>query len=324
MWAPATIGHWSLIWITIGLMKLRGVFPPIPTPFADDLVDHLALAANVKQWMRTRLAGIVALGSNGEAPLLEDREAEAIIATVREGVPADRTLIVGTGRESTAATIAATRRAAELGVDLVLVRTPSFFKNVMTSDVFVGHYTAVADAAPVPVLLYNVTIYTGVNMHPDAVARLAEHPNIVGIKESGGDMAQVADYVSRTSSEFSVLAGSATTVFAALCLGASGAVLALSAVVPDLCVELYELVQQRRFDEARALQQRLMPLARLLGSLHGVPGLKHALDQVGFRGGPVRAPLAPLPAEAGRQILHQLAALGAVARSQASLPLRAS
>lgn len=295
-------------------MKLRGVLPPIPTPFADQGIDRAALAANVRQWMTTRLSGIVALGSNGEAPLLDEREADAVIATVRDAVPRDRLFIVGTGRESTVATIAATRRAAELGADTVLVRTPSFFKNVMTSEAFVRHYTAVADAAPVPVLLYNVTMYTGVNLLPDAVIRLADHPNIAGMKESGGDIAQIAECVSRTPDRFRVLAGSAVTLFPALCVGASGAVLALSAVLPDLCVELYDLAQQARYDEARALQQRLTPLARLLGSAHGIAGLKYALDQIGYRGGPPRAPLLPLSAEASRQISEQLAALGALAR----------
>ena len=295
-------------------MKLRGVFPPIPTPFVDDGIDHASLAANVKQWMATRLSGVVALGSNGEAPLVDERESDAVIATVRGAMPRDRLFIVGTGRESTAATIVATRRAAQLGADLVLVRTPSFFKNVMTSDAFVRHYTAVADAAPVPVLLYNVTMYTGVNLLPDAVVRLADHPNIIGMKESGGDIAQISDCVSRTPNRFNVLAGSAVTVFAALCVGAAGAVLALSAVLPDLCVELYDLVQRSRYDEARALQQRLTPLARLLGSAHGIAGLKYALDQIGYRGGPPRAPLLPLSAEAARQISEQLAELGVLVR----------
>lgn len=295
-------------------MNLRGVFPPIPTPFTHEGIDHAALTANVKQWMATRLSGIVALGSNGEAPLLDERESDALIATVREAVPRDRLFIVGTGRESTGATIAATRHAAELGADLALVRTPSFFKNVMTSDAFVRHYTAVADAAPVPVLLYNVTMYTGVNLLPDAVFHLADHPNIAGMKESGGDIAQIAECVSRTPDRFKVLVGSAVTLFPALCVGASGAVLALSAVLPDLCVELYGLVQQSRYDEARTLQQRLTPLARLLGSAHGIAGLKYALDQMGYRGGPPRAPLLPLSAEAARQISEQLAALGVLAR----------
>jgi 4-hydroxy-2-oxoglutarate aldolase len=288
-------------------MDVRGVFPPIPTPFTDDGVDRRALASNVSKWMRTRLSGIVVLGSNGEAPLLEDREADAAIEAVRDVVPSERTLIAGTGRESTAATIAATERAARLGADAVLVRTPSFFKNVMNTDALVRHYTAVGDASPVPVLLYNVTMYTGVNMLPDAVARLAEHPNIIGMKESGGDVAQLGEFVSRTPRDFQVLGGSATTFFAALSVGASGGVLALSAVLPDLCVQLYELVQDRAYDQARALQQRLTGLARLLGAVHGISGLKFALDQMGYIGGPARAPLGPLSTEAQRQIKEQLA-----------------
>src|SRR5512145_539948 len=205
---------------TMTAMDVHGVFPPIPTPFTDEGIDRRALASNVSKWMQTKLSGIVVLGSNGEAPLLEDHEADVAIATVREAVPGGRLLIAGTGRESTAATITATQRAARLGVDAVLVRTPSFFKNVMNTDALVRHYTAVSDVSAVPVLLYNVTMYTGVNMLPDAVARLAEHPNIIGVKESGGDVAQLGEFVSRTPKDFRVLGGSATTFFAALSVGA--------------------------------------------------------------------------------------------------------
>jgi 4-hydroxy-2-oxoglutarate aldolase len=283
-------------------VNLQGVLPPIPTPFVDDNIDRRALASNVRRWMETGLSGVVVLGSNGEAPLLDDEEADAVIATVREAVPGDRTFLAGTGRESTRATIAACRRAADLGADAVLVRTPAFFKNVMTSAALVRHYTAVADASPRPVLLYNVTMFTGINMQPDAVVRLAEHPNIVGIKESGGDVAQVAQLVSATPPGFCVFGGSATTFFAALTVGVSGGVLALSAVLPDACVQLYELVKQNRIDEARVLQQRLVPLARLLGAVHGVAGLKFALDQVGYVGGLPRAPLRVLAPEGRRDI----------------------
>ena len=298
-------------------MDVHGVFPPIPTPFTDQGIDRRALASNVSKWMQTKLSGIVVLGSNGEAPLLEDHEADVAIAAVREAVPSGRLLIAGTGRESTAATITATQRAAKLGADAVLVRTPSFFKNVMNTDALVRHYTAVSDVSPVPVLLYNVTMYTGVNMLPDAVARLAEHPNIIGIKESGGDVAQLGEFVSRTPEDFRVLGGSATTFFAALSVGASGGVLALSAVLPDQCVQLYELVQQRLFDQARALQQRLTALARLLGAVHGISGLKFALDQVGYIGGPSRAPLGPLSPDAQRHIKEQLALIEQAAGSAA-------
>lgn len=294
-------------------VNLSGVFPPIPTPFSNDTVDHGALGANVDRWMRTRLAGLVVLGSNGEAPLLEDAEADAIIETVRPRVPRDRTLIGGVGRESTAATIAAAKRASALGVDVVLVRTPAFFRNVMTSDAFVRHYTAVADASPVPVLLYNVTTYTGVNLLPDAVERLAQHPNIIGMKESNSDLPQLSETIARTPDDFIVLCGSAMTFFASLSAGADGGVLAISAVLPDLCVDILDLVHKQRHAEALALQRRIAPLGHLLGALHGVAGLKYALDQIGYAGGPTRPPLGSVPRDAQRQIREQLAALGCVA-----------
>lgn len=294
-------------------MTLNGIFTPIPTPFlTDGQLDERALRANVERWMRTPLAGLVVLGSNGEAVLLEDDEADRAIALVRDGVPRERVLIAGTGRESTAATIDATTRAVRAGVDAVLVRTPSFFKAQMTTDAFVAHYRAVAEASPVPVLLYNVTMYTGVNMLPDAAARLAEHPNIVGIKESGNDIAQIAEFVNRTPARFSVLAGSAVTFYASLSVGVTGAVLALAAVVPEQCVRLYDLVQGGRHAEAAALQHQLVPLARSVGSVHGVPGLKAALDLIGYAGGPPRPPLLPAPPAAVATIREQLNALQAI------------
>jgi 4-hydroxy-2-oxoglutarate aldolase len=294
-------------------VNLEGVFPPIPTPFHNESVDHKSLAGNVARWMRTRLAGLVVLGSNGEAPLLDDAESDAVIETVRVNTLRDRTLIGGVGRESTAATIAAAKRAARIGVDVVLVRTPSFYKNVMTSDAFVRYYTAVADASPVPVLLYNVSMFTGVNLLPDASERLASHPNIIGMKESNADLVQLADTIARTPDEFIVLAGSAPTFYHALCAGADGAVLAVAGVVPDMCVDLFELVRRQRHADALALQRRITPLGRLLGPMHGVAGLKYALDQTGYVGGPTRAPLGTLAPDAQRQIREQLAALGTLA-----------
>jgi len=286
---------------------LRGVFPPIPTTFSGDAVDHRALANNIEKWMATRLAGLVVLGSNGEAPLLEDDEADAVLTTARRHIPSNRTMIAGTGRESTAATIAATRRAAALGADFALVRTPSYFKNVMTSDAFVRHFTAVADASPVPILLYNVTVYTGVNLLPDAAERLAGHGNIAGMKESTSDVQQIAELVARTPAGFVILAGSATTFFASVSAGASGAVLALAAVLPDICVDIFELVNRQRHLDALVLQRKITPLAKLLGALHGVAGLKYALDQVGYAGGAPRPPLGAIPPDAQKKIRDEIA-----------------
>ena len=292
------------------MKPFAGIYTPIATPFRDDgAVDARALAANVTRWMTTPLTGLVVLGSNGEASSLEDDEADRVIEIVRGGVPSSRSLIAGTGRESTRATIAATRRAASAGVDAALVRTPSFFKPQMTSEAFVRHFTDVADNSPIPVLLYNVTLYTGVNMLPDAVERLAVHPNIVGIKESGGDIGQIAEYVARTPDDFTVLAGSATTLVHAFAAGCDGAILALASLVPDECVRMLTLVREQRLNEARALQRRLMPLARSVGSTYGVPGLKAALELIGYAGGPPRPPLRAVSPETIDIIRGQIAAL---------------
>lgn len=277
------------------MKQFTGVFTPIVTPFrSDDTLDEQGLRRNVARWMATPLTGLVVLGSNGEAPQLDEDEADRVIDTVRAEMPRNRPMIVGTGRESTKASIAATRRAAKAGADAALVRTPAFFKSQMTSDVFVRHYLDVAEASPIPVLLYNVTMYTGVNLLPDAVAKLATHPNIAGMKESGSDLVQIADYIARTSDDFTVLAGSAATLFPALCVGCDGAILALAALAPDACVTMRTLVHEGRTEEARALQSRLMPLARAIGGGHGVPGLKAALDLLGYAGGPPRPPLRPV------------------------------
>jgi 4-hydroxy-2-oxoglutarate aldolase len=197
-------------------------------------------------------------------------------------------------------------------VDAVLVRTPSFFKGQMTTDILVQHYSDVADASPVPVLLYNVTMFTGVNMQPDAVERLSAHPNIVGIKESGSDIGQIAEYVARTPDSFTVLAGSATTLYHALCAGCDGAVLALAMLLPDECVRLRELVAAGRLDDARALQRQLVPIAKSVGTAFGVAALKAALDVRGYEGGMPRPPLRPAPQVVIDTVTRQLNELAAL------------
>lgn len=245
------------------------------------------------------MRGVVALGSNGEAPLLDEAESDAVIAAARDAVPRDRLLLAGTGRESTRATVQASRRAAALGADAVLVRTPAYFKPRMTRDAFVAHYTAVAEACPVPVLLYNYPAVTGLTFTPDTVGALARHPNIVGIKETSTDAAQIAAYVDVTRSEdFAVLAGSAPGFYAALCLGARGAILAAACIVPRACVALYDAFERGAHEEARDLQRRMLPIAAAVTSGFGVPGLKAALDLTGFVGGPPRPPLSAAAPEA--------------------------
>lgn len=287
-----------------------GIYTPMATPFAaDGGLDPSALARNIETYLDSPLTGLVVLGSNGEAAQLNDEEADLAIKTAREAMPRGRPLLAGTGRESTVATIAATMRAADLGVDAVMVRTPSFYKGQMTTDAFVRHYSEVADRSPVPVFLYNVTIYTGVNLLPDAVATLSRHQNIVGIKETNSEMVQFGEHLSKAEDGFTVLAGSAATYYSALALGAHGAVLAVAGVAPKMCVDIFTAVREGHYQEARQLHRKLAPLAKLVGTQYGVPGLKAALDLCGYVGGAPRPPLQPVPPSAIDQIREQLASL---------------
>ena len=292
-------------------MNLAGVFPPIATPFDDrGTVDADAIRANVPRWLDAGVRGIVALGSNGEAPLLDEREADAVVAAARDVVPRDRLLIAGTGRESTRATISASRRAADLGADAVLVRTPSYFKSRMTPDAFVAHYTALAEAMSIPVLLYNYPAVTGLTLTADTVGRLAQHPNIIGIKETTTDAAQIAAYVDAArGQDFAVIAGSAPGFYAAMCLGARGAILAAACIVPRACVALFDAWARGAHGEARELQRRILPIAVAVTSSYGVPGLKAALDLSGYIGRLPRLPLQPASSGAIADIQQALAGL---------------
>jgi 4-hydroxy-2-oxoglutarate aldolase len=295
-------------------VQLAGIYAPVPTPFdGRGDVDRRRFTRAVERWGRSPLTGLVVLGSNGEAPFLDETESDVVIGTARDAVPAGRPLIAGTGRESTRATIDATRRAAASGADAALVRTPSFFKAQMTSDVFIRHYTAVADASPIPILLYNFTAVTGVTLPAVAVAELARHANIIGVKESGGDEARMRELVSAAPPPFALLAGSATTFYAALRAGATGGVLALSAILPDACTRLLQLAREGKHEEARALQARIGPLAQLVGSTFGVAGVKAALDLAGYDIGDPRPPLVPVPAAARTAIKELLATFEEVA-----------
>ncbi len=294
-------------------MTIRGVLAPIPTPFTDDeAIDLAAWGANIDRWMDTPLLGLVVLGSTGEAPFIDDDEADRLIREARGRVPRDRLLIAGTGRQSTRAAIAASRRAADAGADAVLVRTPSYFKKQLTTAAFVRHYAAVADASPVPVILYNFSALTGVTLPVEAVAELVDHPNIVGLKESGPDMGYVGDLIGVARDGFNVLVGSAPTFYASLALGVSGGILALACAIPDACVRIYEHAAAGRHEEARALQRQVIPLARLVTSLHGIPGLKAALGELGYVGGRPRRPLEPIGADAAAAIRRQIEQLAAV------------
>lgn len=284
-------------------MLLSGIFPPVPTPFVPTSgeVDLDAVRTQVRRLSASALTGVLVLGSNAEAGLLDEQEAESIVATAREELPTDRVLLVGTGRESTRATIAACGRAASLGASAVLVRPPSFFKNQMTPEALTAHYRAVADVSPVPVLLYNVPGMAGFSLSLSTVEALAAHPNVVGIKETSSDLERHSQFAA-LGDRFSVLSGWAPVAYPAWMTGARGAIIAVANVLPDACLSLWEHYRAGRHADALALHRRLLPLARLVSSVHGVAGLKTALDLMGYPGGPVRSPLLPLSPTAAEQV----------------------
>jgi 4-hydroxy-2-oxoglutarate aldolase len=293
--------------------RLSGVFPPIPTVFdaASGDVDARAMASNVRRWMETPLSGVLALGSNGEAALLSEDECDRVVGAVRDAVPSDRVLIAGTGRESTRAAVAACARAARGGADVVLVRAPSFFRAQMTPAALAAHYTAIADASPVPVMLYNLPGMTGFSFTLALVESLAAHPNIIGIKETSADLDRLGQFAAVRPERFAVLSGWAPVLYPALCAGAVGGILAVANVLPDACVAIVEHVRAGRHADALNLQRRLVRVAQLVSTVHGVAGLKAALDLLGWHGGSVRAPLQPIAPAARDEIAAELSSVRA-------------
>jgi len=276
-------------------MKLHGIFPPLTTPFNHDgslALDHLR--QNIARYNRTRLAGYVVIGSTGESVLLSRDEIERIWDAAREAASPDKLLIAGTGTDSTKETIARTNRAAALGYKVALVKTPYYYKPQMTPNAIAEHYLRVADAAVIPLLIYSVPQFTGVAVEAPLVARLARHSNIIGIKESSGNVQRVSEIISATPSEFQTLVGSASTLYVSLAAGAVGGILGLACVLPELCVELWQLARAGDAESALALQRRLLDPARIIVSELGIPGVKYAMDRVGYFGGPARRPFLPL------------------------------
>jgi 4-hydroxy-2-oxoglutarate aldolase len=276
-------------------MDLHGIFPPLVTPFREDgSVDATAFEANLESYAAEDLSGYLVLGSNGEASSLEEDEKLALVRSARAR-SRGRTLLVGTGVESTRGTIVLTRRMADLGADAALVLTPHYYRSQMTIDALRAHFAAVADASPIPVLLYSVPQFTGIPFQPSLAAALAAHPRIGGMKESSGDVGLLGRILASVPAGFRVLCGSASVLYPALCLGAVGGVIAAACCAPRAVAALYRAFQRGDHDRARRLQQALAPLAAEVTAAHGVAGLKLAMDVAGRRGGSVRAPLLPAP-----------------------------
>jgi len=293
-------------------INIAGIYSPLATPFDETgalALDHLA--ENVQRLAGTGLAGFAVLGTNGEYVLLDRAEKLAAIEAVRAAAGALR-VIAGTGAESTREAVALTERAAELGVDAALIITPHYYRTRMDITALVAHYTAVAECSPLPVIIYNMPGSTALDLDAAIILRLAEHPNIVGLKDSGGNMIKLAEIVARAPAGFQVLAGTASFLLPALSIGAVGGVLALANVAPRECITLFDLFRQGDITAARAVQQRLLAPNAAITTRFGVPGLKVAMDLMGYHGGIPRLPLLPLSAVHREQVRDILVSAGLI------------
>jgi 4-hydroxy-2-oxoglutarate aldolase len=273
-------------------INLDGILLPVTTPFkANEDFDAESFTNNLAKWNATGVIGYVVLGSTGERVNLDAREYVRVIETARRAVPKTMSFIVGAGQQSTRGTISEIETAANAGAEAVLVITPHYYRSAVTQDALVGHYTAVADASPIPIILYSMPDLTGITIEPETAARLSEHKNIIGIKDSSADIAKLAEIVRLAPGDFAVMIGNGAVLCEALQAGARGGILAVACVVPQLCLEIYRAVQAGEIDRAKRLQERLSPLATAVTKTYGIGGLKTAMEMVGFAGGAVRQPL---------------------------------
>ena len=280
-------------------LSLAGVFPPVVTPFKENGdLDTAALRANLEKLNQQPLAGYVLGGSNGEFTSLTVQERLEVVGVGRELTPPGRLLIAGSGLESTRATLHLTEKMAKLGADVVIVVTPGYFKAKMTAAALEAYYREVADHSAVPVLLYSVPANTGVDLPAAAVAKLAAHPNVIGIKDSGGDITQIGQMVQDCTAvrpDFQILAGSAGFFLPALAVGAVGGVMALANIAGPQLHAVYAQFLAGDLAGARAAHLRLIEANTAVTARFGVAGLKAAMHMLGCAGGWVRGPLLPLP-----------------------------
>lgn len=287
---------------------LAGILAPVVTPFvagSEDL-DLAGFSANLVAHVADGLAGVVIAGSTGEAALLADDERVQLVERARAAVPRDRWLIVGTGAESARQTIARCRDAQAAGADAALVVAPHYYANAMTPDALRAHYARVADASSLPLILYNIPKYMHFALPAELVAELAQHPNVIGLKDSSGDLAMLRGFLAAQDDAFTVLTGSGSALHAGLEAGARGGILAVSLFAADLALEVYGAHGAGNQARAAAAQARLAPMAQVIVAKLGVPGVKAAMDRVGRVGGVPRLPLLPLGPEAWAEMAGAL------------------
>jgi 4-hydroxy-2-oxoglutarate aldolase len=295
-------------------MNLKGLLLPITTPFdANEEINQQGLVQNIERWNDSGIAGYAVLGSTGERTHLNEQEYLQVIQTARDAAPANLTFIVGAGQQSTRGTINEINQAAGAGAEAALVITPHYYRSGITQAALVKHYRAVADAAKIPIILYSMPDLTGIKIESETAAQLSEHENIVGMKDSSNDVAGFSQTVESVRPGFSMMVGNGTVFREALEAGASGGILAVGCVVPELCLEIYRAVANGEITRATALQEQLTPLARAVTKTYGLGGLKAAMEMASYIGGAVRAPLQRPNQEAIAEIAELLKQAGASA-----------
>src|SRR2546425_7425588 len=303
-------------------INLSGLLLPITTPFTEsEDIEVAGLTSNLSKWNQTGITGYVVLGSTGERVNLDEREYVQVIETARKATPETFSFIVGAGQQSTRNTIKEIERATKAGAEAALVITPSFYRSAITQAALVTHYHAVADASSVPIILYSMPDLTGIKIEPETAARLSEHKNIIGMKDSSADVTKLAETVESVPEAFAVMIGNGTVLSEALQAGAEGGILAVGCAAPELCIEIHRAVHAGEIDRASTLQEELAPLARAVTKTYGIGGLKAAMDMAGYIGGAVRAPLAQ-PSEDARAEIDRLLREANDAVSKVSTPGR--
>ncbi len=274
--------------------EYQGIFAALTTPFVHDEIAPDRFRENIERYNQWGLAGYVVGGSTGEAVHLTDSECLALLKTTRETAAPGRKLIAGTARPSVRQTVAFTQQAADLGADAALIVLPHYYKGLMTAEALKAFFFSVADQVPVPVILYSIPQNTGITPAPGLIIELSQHPNIAGIKDSSGNLTLLEEAHSSMAPDSTFLLGAGSILLPGLQKGATGGILTLGAVAPELCVRLYGLYREKNWEEAKILQEMIVPLNQAITREHGVPGAKHALDLRSFYGGPCRLPLLPL------------------------------
>lgn len=290
------------------MRTLRGILLPTTTPFEINGKCNVdAFGRNLRVWAKTGISGFVLLGSTGERVHLDEREYVEVIESARREVSSELAFIVGAGQQSTIGTITEIKRAAKAGADAVLVITPSFYRSAITQEALITHYNTIAEDSPVPVILYSMPALTGIKIEPVTIARLSDHPNIVGVKDSSADVEGFKQTVDLCPNGFDVMTGNGTIFLEALRAGAMGAILAVGCAVPEMCVEIMRAFKEGDDERAELLQSKLTPLATAVTTKYGIGGLKAALDMNGYVGGSVRAPLQAASENARAEVKYLLA-----------------